>query len=302
MKIVLKICLFGLILSTIIWVAKTSLHDHSDARSFLKVVESIKDSSTIFLGSSRVGSGINTDLLNALSPHGIHYNLSISGGTFLSNNVVADLILERNQGNVIIIELSPITPSLPPLISDILREHPCDFLPDIFSYYDNAFLLNFYNSELFTHVSLLEAIRKTRDNLTGKSNPDFGYIQKHNNGYHNTDLFLTFADLKKDATGVSNDPYIFLIDRLEKKARMNKTKILYILPMTFYDKKELDIILPVYHAIPDSSKILYDKLIFDKITKSEYLLDRNHFNATGAEVFTREVMRLIREKILMSSP
>lgn len=298
----LKITVFLTTLVSLVYLSKWTLGELSQGDAILHVVNSTNEKSIVFMGSSRIMQGVNENLLNELNPERRYHNLAISGGTFLSSCILADLVLENSKCRAVVIELSPITPGLPPIAYELLDHYEPEFLngtsgvPGIFSFYDPTFYLSFQNSRIYENVSLLSTLRKVRDNISHTSHPVFGYLEYSQNNYKKSDSFLAVDDMISNSHLRNSVSHKFLIEHLGKKAKEKNVDVLYLLPVTYNNKEELKIIVPVFNSISESNKIVFDSIFFEDIVKSEYLLDRNHFNAKGAEVYTMQILRLLKEK------
>lgn len=78
------------------------------------------DTAIYFIGSSRVGNGIDAPFLQTTLGKPVHI-LSFAGGTFLANTILANHLLRQPGHKIILIELSSVTPNITAEFLTMLR-------------------------------------------------------------------------------------------------------------------------------------------------------------------------------------
>jgi hypothetical protein len=260
------------------------------------------DTSLYFVGSSRVQKSIDPKLLQDHFRNFQVINLGISGGNFLSNCVMAEIVLKRPGNKVVFIELAPILDELPDGIYRVASQS--DFSPSgsarAFatdrSYADQSRqMLAILNSELYKSVTIREEVFDILGLDVGKSNSSWiGFDPYDKNECDHARSFLTWQEIHEQTVPpVDLLKYAAMISRLEGLAKMNDSWIVFFLPITVREPVEKGIILPLYRTLPDPMKIEFTPGFLNALSQPVFLGDENHLNRRGAEVYSTMLIPLL---------
>lgn len=270
MKLIPKISLFLLPILVVIGfniklLSKTGLPNYQQESVFL-------------LGSSRVQQQFDPSLWQDSVPCEV-INLGVMSSTFLHNVIMAEHIIDKYQPKKLLIELSP-------SIHNLNQTH---------------LALSLNKAELsWKYFNIMECIEATDNYMfyygnlkSSMKNLAIGEPQKLHYGFSYTDQnqcdsissFLRFDDIQSPKD-IDISEHRELVERLDTKANKANVEVVYFLPFTFKRQLERDLVVAVYHSLPENKRIPYTEDFIQDVSKSEYLFDNNHFNAKGAEVVT----------------
>lgn len=234
--------------------------------------------SVFLLGSSRVQQQFDPRLWQDSVPCEV-INLGVMSSTFLHNVIMAEHIIDKYQPKKLLIELSP-------SIHNLNQTH---------------LALNLNKAELtWKYFNIMECIEATDNYMfyygnlkSSMKNLAIGEPQKLHYGFSYTDQnqcdstssFLRFDDIQ-NPKDIDISEHRELVERLDTKANKANVEVVYFLPLTFKRQLERDLVVAVYHSLPENQRINYTEDFIQDVSKSEYLFDNNHFNAKGAEVVT----------------
>lgn len=291
-KTLIKLIAFGIIIFFLILILKkvSPIEYSSDITD---EISRIKDSSFLFIGSSRVQKSINPKILREHFQNKNIYNLGVSGSTFLSNCIFADFLMKKSAPKILFIELSPIIPDLPSEFIDFSSKENIHLLCSIEkltkkeSFRKRLILkLDIINHYFFKKILLKENLKKIlRFNVNNKEKLA-GFVSSAENNYNSITPFLRYKELNSYKTNNDLSSYHNYINHLFKSGNQHNTKIVFFLPITYNKKAEKDIVIPIYNSLPDSSKIKYSKEFISSIINPAFLSDSNHLNGLGAEKYT----------------
>ena len=294
-KSILKlICLSAIIILLTLIVNKVTADNYRKLyiKNINEKVESLKDSSYFFIGSSRVQKSINAQEVNKVFKNRNIVNLGITASTFISNCLLAESIMKKNSG-VFFIELSPTIFKLSEGLVLFSKEMEIDLLKganQLFhkekTYSRYVHMLKIYGSYLFIKYSYQRKIRslfRTNEMILVGFDPN-DKTQKT----HSISSFLTYNELV-DAKNkqVKLDSYKNYINYLTDLSVQHKSKIVFFLPLTYKSVGERNIVIPLYQSLPDSLKVVYSEKFLNEITNTDYLNDINHLNTKGAKVYSQ---------------
>ncbi|MFK7979082.1 MAG: hypothetical protein AB8G86_03800 [Saprospiraceae bacterium] len=243
----------------------------------------IKENSTYFIGSSRVKSYINPEILNKKNKD--IYNIGVNGSTFLNNIILAEKLITKYQASELFIELSGIHTDyredhivLGISIFDYLKVVPATGLVETIETY------------LFWKFNLRLIFKK----LILSESSNVGYQSSKNNDYKEDDSFLKWEDIANNCK-YDISQYEELVAYLLKIADTHHTKISFFLPLTFEREEERCMVSAVFRALPNELRVNYTKAFLTDIRNPIYLRDKNHFNDKGAEVMTNYFDKFIKD-------
>lgn len=304
MKTVGKLSIFSTLVFCSLYLVEQLPTEDQGVSKFKNIAESTNNHSVAFVGSSRTNRGINPSVISSLIQTHRFLNLGISGSTFFSNYVITNYLIEQTSCEVIIFELSPIISNSPDFVHRLTNSLDID----LYSYStdingdDHGSNFRFKVETLNDIISKKIFIKqKVKHLLNVKSNDEFGYRQESENRIKTNASILKPQDLAVTSSAYDLSMYLQGIAQLIKKANSKNRSIRFMLPLTFRKETEKDIIIPLFHQIPDSLKVLYDERILEAVNRPELLLDANHFNSKGAKILTHEIARLIQEQKILSS-
>lgn len=277
----------------------------SHRTNFPKQTQINKDTTFYFIGSSRVRSGVAPNIIEPHFENTNVVNLGIIGGTFLSNCIVADHIIQQEGDKVLFIELSPLQDNVPSGLSTFASKYEINLLASIFritthfSLSEKAVMLgNIVNQRIFSTISLTHDIQSiiSFDEIQKERRAGLASSNAGNDRY-GVSSFLTFNEIE----GVSYNTnllskYHQTISFLKNLADQHQAQLIFFLPITFNKQAERDIVIPLYNTLPDEMKLEYTKHFLDQMAHSKYLQNRNHLNQQGAEAFSQMIVPFIKNK------
>lgn len=303
MRTVLKIVLFAILLFFGITVVKRISQRGVEAEHFDKTLSNLEKNSIALIGSSRIRRGINPSILEKHFKNYHAHNLGISGGTFLTNYILADYILTETKAQILFVELSPIKADFTPFSSrlfnqlDISLSRSLDEIK-IESWSANIRLyLEVYNSQFVNMLSLNEIVKSLHGN--NQNFETFGFLKNDDSDVVDSSSILKFNELSVNKPKYNLKQYEQMINALTTKANSYEKKIMFLIPLTFRKDEEKDIVIPLYLTIANEHRVVLDSALIDHISDKKYLLNVNHFNSDGAAIYTEEIVRLIKKQNLI---
>ncbi|WP_109852046.1 hypothetical protein [Aquimarina sp. AU58] len=310
-KTIIKLIALGtIVLSTILLLKKDTFY--SDTNYFASIaneISNIKGISYHFIGSSRVQQSINPKILKEHFGNRNINNLGINGSTFLSNCILADFLMKEKTSKVLFIELSPLKQELPSGFIKFSKEANINILKTIDKLAKNESFrkrlllkLNILNYLFFKKISVKEDVRRMlSQNDDDKGNiKEMGFISLNESNFNSTSPFISYEEINSPSTKNKNlTSYQNYINYLLELSSENNSKIIFFLPITYRNEKEKNIVIPLYHSLPDSLKIKYSKSFLDSMVNSKYLSDENHLNSLGAKKYTNLLSHLIESSFFL---
>ena len=251
----------------------------------------IKNSKYYFVGSSRVQSSINPENVEKIFTKGKIANLGMSSSLFISNCILTSSIINSNKG-VYFIELSPDFIEFSKGLILFTEERSITLLKELDDLFQNE---NRYNAILYK-LKLLKKYYSNQFSIQGKLKHLFieskdtivGYkVHKKISKINTVSSFLTYDEIYNNKTELRSISYNNYINYLMKLGKKHDSKIIFFLPVTSKTPEEKKIIISVFNSLHDSLKISFSKEFLKKISKSDYLYDRNHLNSEGARVYSK---------------
>jgi hypothetical protein len=282
-KSILKLSLIIGIISLIIFICNNINPQSNDTKN---IVFNKNEISILFIGSSRVKRSVNPKIITKKTNRKT-YNLGINEATFNQNIILAEYFTQQKGKKIIIIELSPNIKKIPVTFIKASNEiHPdlINFQKIIALYSETDFVttINNLNNYLFTKLSIQESVK----NITkSKKEELIGYVAEEVNNYNELESFIS-AKNYSISNEIDINEYISKINYLIDLASQNNTQIKFVVPLTYNQEAEKAIVFSIFNAIKDENKIKYSKDFINQIRKTEYLFDKNHFNAKGAKVYS----------------
>lgn len=282
MKVFSKICLLIFPLSLIIGL-NIFYNLHQTTNSIL-----FEENASYFVGSSRVQRGLNPEQINQNEDR--IYNVGISGSTFFNNVMLAEHLINNAKPKELFIELSPIIYTFSEA-QNSMGVRPSSAFRYLLIYnsihlketIDIAEMILFYNLSVKENIKRVLISKK----IVSSQNSIYhiGYVNGEDNNYFHNDSFLQLKNLETKYN-VDISEYSYFISNLTQLADKHNVKIRFFLPLTFKRQAEREIVSTVYQSLPSGMKVKYSKAFIDKISHSENLVDKNHFNNKGAEIMT----------------
>lgn len=272
------------------------------------------DSSVYFIGSSRLQKSLDPKILQDHFANFQIMNLGISGSNFLSNCVMAEIVLQRPGHNILFIELAPILEELPDGVYRAASQTAFSPLASVYAFTANQsypeqsrLMLNILNRELYKSVTIREEVFDLAGYSVDVQKTNWiGFDPYDKNEWHDSNSFLTWQEINAaHPVTVDLEKYSAMISRLDVLAKRKGCRIVFFLPITVREPVEKHIILPLYHTLQDSMKFEFTSDFMSMITQSAYLGDQNHLNRKGAEVYSRSIVPLLQkhlEKYVRTTP
>ncbi len=299
------------VLAFSIWLAKAGLASCCDSPEYLPVRMPSDSVSYWFVGSSRVKSGINTELLAKHYKGSNFYNYGISGATFLSASMVASHLLQHGGSKVVFIEISPV---IAELSFDTYRFTKIagvdvwatgyDLLRHELNSNSTQHLVAIMSDKFFYDITASESLRRAWQSgfsSEGGSQEFVGYKSLHGNNFQFTTSFLADTDSEKySSRKVDVEVHQRIIESLTNQAKSRGSKVIFFLPIAYKTLHEKRIVIPVHSLLPDSMKLTYPESFTREMTKAAFLFDINHLNKPGSDAYTRLLCPLIEKHIALA--
>ena len=300
LKSAIKSGLFLLIVGICILMLKMRSFERGNEQALAVRALTAADTSFFFIGSSRVQKSIDPAIINAHYNRFRVFNLGVSGGSFLSNCVMADFIIRQPGHKILFIELAPLLEELPDGVFTFSRQHGLSpsqavlALTEKQSFPERSMLImNTINHQVFKAVSVW---REAREAIGYKTEPDvsLGYQPYDRNNSDGTASFLSWNEINgASAEPIGLERYQVMIGYLEGLAKRNNSRVVFFLPVTIPTKVERSIVIPLYHSISDTMKLGFPAPFLEHIAREEYLGDANHLNRQGANAFSGMLVPLL---------
>lgn len=304
-KIALKVSLFSLILFVPIALLKLGIKEDS----FYPIISEFNHGQShtfFFIGSSRVRKGLDPDIIQVHFPKSRVYNLGITGSTFLSNVILAEQVILKKGKSTLFVEISPFKPSLPkefvefskvndfhPLLSIIRMTAGLPRLSSL------MLILETINIELFSLVSIKKPLSMLITNKTESQKSWLGYNPAYHGKYHLTTDFLKIEDIENLFSDNQSKNYsLSVIHYLQSLAQANDSEIVFFLPITFIKAEEKGIDVALYNSLSKKNKLIYTQDFLEKVSKREYLLNKNHFNLQGSKIYSSNLVPIIKNSLI----
>ncbi|MBS7562912.1 hypothetical protein KHS38_00730 [Mucilaginibacter sp. Bleaf8] len=295
-KSVFKLILFTSIISLI---AFCFIRQYATSRkntliyTFFRQSLQATDTSYYFIGSSRVQTSIDPEVLKQTLGNKHIYNAGISGGTLLSNCIIARRLMQNKSPKVLFIELTPMLPEVP----DYLLKHQDDLNLEIFGTANQLLshlnflskcrlLLQLANKYVTSKLFIVDEVRNLMRINVEKTEGHFGFQPISENKYHSVTPFLKFQDFNNYNDKGSVARYQQYINELLKLGHQSNSKIVFFLPVTFRSEDEKETTIPIYKSLPDSTKLQMPEVLLKSMENASYLADNNHLNLAGAKVYS----------------
>jgi len=261
------------------------------------------DTSIFFIGSSRVKKSINPSILQQEIPGKNIFNLGISGGTFLSNHIMANYAMQLKGHKILFIELSSTRLIFTKDLVNFCKTKDIEFMNAAFqatrflSFSDRIEVgLQTVNWYLFQFLSFRNEFKWLIQPAQVKEvEPWIGYTRLVGSKGNFSPLFLEKKDIK--TTSITNstiENQYKIIESLQEKAQKYDVKIVYFLPTTFAKETEKSNMLALYSKLKSAQRLDFTTHFFSQVIKKEHLYDYNHFNITGAAIYTMEMVPSIK--------
>lgn len=256
------------------------------------------NTSFYFIGSSRVKKSLDPNILrNHFETSDVH-NLGISGSTLLSNALIAEYIIRQDGYKVLFFELSRLRNILPQgtlNFSAMADIHPLKstlFLIDDYDFEEKVSIgLDVWSRSIINSVSLKAEVRR----IFGLTEEIWlGFNPKDIKGYTKGSFFLSSEEMFNGiGDSVELTKYNQIISRLVNLASQHNSKIVFFLPITYKNVSEKEIVIPLFHSLSDSERLIYSRDFLQTMSDTKLLMDMNHFNEKGAQLYTNGLIPLI---------
>ncbi|MFY7840888.1 MAG: SGNH/GDSL hydrolase family protein [Lacibacter sp.] len=258
-----------------------------------------------FLGTSRTKCAINDSLLNSNSTPYRFFNSGFGYGTFISNIVLANKLMNQIDSAVIFIELSVANGRMPytfSLVSDpsntfasmwpVLQKTS---FKDVYHVYGP-----FFENYFIDYINLKPYLKLYRSKY--ELTDFFGQTKKYVSLQNNPGTFLLQEDLNNTLKKPAEIPssYRIMIAQLLAKAENANTHIVFTLPVCMNSAEEKERVLAVYNSLPKKNKLVYSNAFLQQINNPNYLSDDIHLNVKGADVYTNYMKETLVE--ILSTP
>lgn len=273
----------------------------NDPANYLDHLTTHADTSLFFIGSSRVQRSIDPQIIKSHYGHFPAFNLGVAGGTFLSNCVMADFIIQQKGYKVLFIELSPLVDELPDYLFGVSSEIGLNPLRSVLALTQSQsfsarsmLILNVINRQLHNSIAVTEEVKKIIGYKMDRESR-IGFVASDKNNFQNILCLLTWEEMKNGHSDYSIDlsKYMQMIDYLQNEARNNNAQLVFFLPITYAKQVEKTIVIPLYFALPETMRLEFPDYFFREMNKEEYLKDQLHLNRQGATTYSRLLIPLL---------
>lgn len=251
-----------------------------------------------FTGTSRTKCAINDSLLNAGEDAYLFFNAGFGYGTFISNMVLANKLMNQIDSPVIFIELSVANGRMPETFS--LVSDPSNTLSTIAPLLQNPSFKDVYNvygpfteNYFIDYINLKPYLKLYKSNYT--LTDFFGQTKKYAVLQKDPGTFLLQEDLERAAKTKTVIPssYSTMIGHLLAKAEQTRSRIIFTLPVCMNNAEERERLLAVYNSLPKKNKLFYSESFLQEINNPSYLADDIHMNIKGADVYTNYIKKAV---------
>lgn len=287
---------FSVIIFFVVLIKTHTLSTYSEAPKCINATTS--NTAIYFVGSSRVKRSLNPEIIKKSTRNSTIYNVGISSSTFLSNCVIADYILNSKGKKIIFVELSPLLNELPSEVWHLSKQWDFNVLRTVFKLIQDQPLtdqivrvLDILNIRLFAQFSITKEIEQLIRYKENKLNTVWiGYDPSEEVAHEGTSSFLCKEDLSINISDLNIiKPYQDIINRLIIASKNNNTRLYFFLPITNKKKEEKQLIISLYNTLPKEIKLELTEKFISTISKENYLMDSNHLNRQGADVYSKYI-------------
>ncbi|MEY3368669.1 MAG: hypothetical protein RI973_1824 [Bacteroidota bacterium] len=250
--------------------------------------QSEDEKATYFIGSSRVRSGLDPELIQGCENGGKAVCLGINNSTFSHNIELARHLAATRGSKILFIEISPSKKDLPVSVVTAHQLIGTDILKLAQAASEGAGMqarLEIWEGYLACHFSTLNLRALLQSGARPDVSSELRYDYTLENKYRKQNTFLRWKDLDT-SFGVEVDWYIRKISALNSMAVKNRSSIRFFLPLTFKTEAERALSVSLYQALPDSLKVSYSEDLLKTIANPDLLYDLNHLNYHGAKVWS----------------
>ncbi|MBT1705391.1 hypothetical protein [Chryseosolibacter indicus] len=302
----IKLIVFFFITASCIFILKKSgTKDNANVRITLPKA---MDTSFFFIGSSRVQKGIDPLIITNGYDNVKVFNWGITSGTFLNNCIVADFAIKQPGQKVVFIELAPLVDVLPDGLFNFATHTRLDLFGSVLTLTANQsfseqsmLMLKIINDYFYKCITVRNEVKHIIGHTAGvKVNDDYekwiGFSPSNRNGHYTTRSFLTSQEINNcRLNSINLVKYQVMISYLEGLAKSNNSRVVFFLPITSMKQAEKNIVIPLYHTLPDSMKLEYSSQFLQQMADAEYLLDINHLNRKGATTYSTLLIPLLEK-------
>ncbi len=303
MKTVLKISVVLIMVISLLYIARENGSRAMLRNANKQILESAigNDTAVFFVGSSRVQYGVNDSLLQA-ALHCKIFNCGFSNATFFSNAVIVTGLIKQGGKKIIVTELSPLIPDIPPGSSEFMQVvgiyqpgHIHRLLQNDGIFKNRQAYISLLNQFLVNSITLENEIKSLFDPGFGKRLlTGFRYKSINSGGYKKTDSFLEKSDLESAGNPhPQTSRHLKYISQLASLAAEHGVKLVFMLPVLYRDPIEKELVRSVFHSLPDSLRLTYSPGFLDQVSNPAYLYDIMHFNKNGADKFSSLLVPVI---------
>jgi hypothetical protein len=226
------------------------------------------------------------------------FNCGFAGSAFFNNCLLADGFIKTKGNKIIFIEICPLLPEIEAKTQQFMEALDMDVTESVFALGNASgfsayrkFYFNILNSALLNSFSLQDDL-KLLLRLNKPIAP--GYFAITGNSYRKTDSYLDRDIISGINTNLFElEQYESYINYLLKAGLENNAKIYFLLPLTYMRMEEKKIVAELFYRLPTENKIIYSEAFLKKVTNPDYLFDINHFNAKGAETYSKFLIPVI---------
>ncbi|HSR37451.1 MAG TPA: hypothetical protein VLL95_00950 [Phnomibacter sp.] len=254
--------------------------------------QSSADTAIYFIGSSRVGNGIDAPFLQTTLGKPVHI-LSFAGGTFLANSILANHLLQQPGHKIILVELSSVTPNITAEFLTMLRvnrvsiaEHLWQLLKQDNGWEYRHFYLTLLNDVMLQHFNLNTDMKW----IVGTKQPVLSRFKAlQGNKVLSASSFLQPQQMQNVETPPSPGAahLMQLVRMIQSTAAGQHKQVLFFSPLNFRSSGERPMVANVWQRLPETERIGYSDDWLKAVSRPEYLHDEIHLNVHGARVFSK---------------
>jgi hypothetical protein len=250
--------------------------------------QSEDDITTYFIGSSRVRSGLDPEVIRSCEDRGGAFCLGINNSTFSHNLELVRYLASTRGSKAFFIEISPAKRDLPVSVVSAQRLIGTDILRLALSASEGAGMqerLEIWEGYLSYYFSTLNLRELIQPGAKPDVSSELRYDYTLENKYRQLNTFLRWRDLGA-SPGIDVNWYLRKISELDSIAGKNKADIRFFLPLTFKTEAERVMSVSLYQALPESLKVPYNEAFVQAVANPDFLYDANHLNHQGARLWS----------------
>ncbi|MEY5048695.1 MAG: hypothetical protein RLZZ175_2054 [Bacteroidota bacterium] len=293
-KVVIKLLIFIVLVIGLGLIARYSVLNFIYKNQPTSIYETKKIPQCVFVGNSRINNALNDSVFaNEIKDFEIH-NYAIPGMSFNYSLKMIEKLSTQTSNSVFYVELGQMHTSIP------YRAFPYFSIGDQVEatqyFYQNYNLGNMRSIKKW----LFESTNLVYNTITSQKyfNILSGKVKLNNNlkysprcdKYSGDFIMISKNNFAYQQVVLENKQYKYLITSVIVELSKQNNRIYFLLPVTFKDANEKQIVSSIYRQIPIENKLIYSDNFLNQISSNKNLADNNHLNVFGSNIFTQEMI------------